>query len=180
MRVKLASCLLLMTSAALCEVILKYHTDQLQWYFQSGIGQGTWFHVEDFMPGPAGFTVEWAELGLYYPTALLNSTMTVQIWNGGSEGPSEFLASQEIQVPQTLFIFDPPVDTAGDFWCILNDGGTPVGAYIAYDYTPQGHSFFTDDFVVWEGFTEGEFFISVGCSTFSLESCTWGGIKGSF
>ncbi len=180
MKMLVALCLLSAAFAAADDVVLKYHGDEPDWHHEYGYVHGTWFHVQDFLPDATGFTVEWAELGLLFPTSMHSATMTVEIWNGDSDGPSEFLASKEIVIPETLFTFDSPVETAGDFWCLLNVGGGPVAAYIVYDSTPQGHSFFSDDFLVWEEFTEGEFFISVGGTDYSLETTTWGGIKGTY
>jgi hypothetical protein len=43
-----------------------------------------------------------------------------------------------------------------------------------------GHSFFSDDFIVWEPWGEmGEYYIKA-TGTFSLNSTTWGAVKALF
>ncbi len=152
-----------------CE--LSYHGSSPEWIFNGGASRGTWFHLEDFIPGAEEFTVEWAEVVIYSSTA----PVFVGIWSGGGSGPSELLAQGELAGSEVWFSF--PVLTGPDFWCLV-DSNEPVN--ILADADPDGQSYYSDDFLVWEPFDQGEFFISVGNDTESLSQISWGKIKNCF
>lgn len=148
---------------------LSYHGSTPEWFFSGGFYRGTWFHLGDFTPGATEFSIEWAEAWLY-PT---DSPVYLEIWNGGVSG--ELLAQEELT--GSVVWFSEPVITGPDFWCVLSSI-EPVT--VLADGSPDGHSFFSDDFVVWEQFDLGEFFISVGNETESLNTTSWGTIKHTF
>lgn len=150
---------------------LSYHGSSPEWLFSGGSSKGTFFHLEDFIPGASEFTIEWAEVWLYSLTA----PAYVEIWNGAGSGPSELLAREELT--ESRVWFNPPVVTGADFWCVVNS--TEPQSILA-DGEPDGHSFFSEDFLVWEPFDLGEFFISVGNDNESLGRVSWGMIKNCF
>jgi len=162
--------------AAICALAfagteLSYHGSSPEWMFNGGSSRGTWFHLEDFMPGAEEFTIEWAEVWLFSYSA----PVLVEIWNGNSSGQSELLAQGELTGSEVWF--SSPVVTGPDFWCVVNYY-EPVS--ILADGEPDGHSFYSDDFLVWEPFDLGEFFISVGNENESLNKGSWAMIKSCY
>ncbi len=150
---------------------LSYHGAAPAWIFSGGVSRGTWFNVEDFFPGAAEFTVEWAEIWLYDPPA----PVFAEIWSGGESGPVNILAQKEFS--GTTIWFDEPVITNGEFWCLVTSSD-PVN--LLADNDPDGHSFHSDDWLVWEQFDPGEFFISVGNITEELRRYSWAALKTAF
>jgi len=155
---------------------LSYHNSSPEWLSWGGTCRGTWFHVHDFFPEATSFSVEWAEILFYTP--LPDSTLMIELWNGDSSGPSEFLAQEAFSGSVTSFF--PPVETDCDFWCIVNSEGCSGTAALLTDGEYDGHSFYSDDWMMWENFDQGEYFISVGNSTEALSRVSWGKIKSLF
>lgn len=161
---------------ALCTIAaagseLSYHGSSPEWMFSGGSSRGTWFHLEDFIPGTDEFTVEWAEVWLFSYSA----PVFVEIWSSNCSAPSELLAQGELTGSKVWF--SSPAVTGPDFWCVVNSS-EPVS--ILADADPDGHSYYSDDLLVWEPFDPGEFFISVGNDTESLSQVSWGKIKNCF
>lgn len=165
---------------------LAYHDGTPAWLSWGGTYRGTWFDIEDFIPGSSGFTVEWVDIWFFespfFPWD--SDQATVELWNGNQSGPVEFLASQPLTAqPEgtTRVYFDPPVETGPDFWSIINteqsSGGYPS---LLSDGSPGEHSYFSDDYLIWEQYNQGEYFISVGNSCESLCRLSWGSLKTVF
>ncbi|MCD4707832.1 MAG: hypothetical protein K8S62_08840 [Candidatus Sabulitectum sp.] len=169
------------------DTVLSYHDSTPQWLTWGGMYRGTWFHVEDFIPGATDFLVEWVDLWFYQHPSFPWDTnqIFVELWSGDGTGPVEFLAGEQVtallQPAVTRVYFDPPVETGPDFWCLLNTefsaGGWPS---VLLDGTPSEHSFYSDDFIVWEPHSLGDYFISVGNDTESLQRTSWGALKTTF
>ncbi len=158
-------------SSAVDGVELSYHGETPEWMFSGGQSRGTWFDVEDFQPGASEFTVEWTEIWLLsYPAGTF-----LELWNGGVSGPAELVVSEEL-TGGTVWLQDPAV-MEGQFWCLVNSVG-PV--QLLSDGESDGHSLFTDDWLVWEQFDPGEFFISVGNETGELHQYSWAALKTAF
>lgn len=99
----------------------------------------------------------------------------LELWNGGLSGPVELVASEEL-TGGTVWLQDP-VTMDGQFWCLVTSG-EPV--QILADGEADGHSFHSDDWLVWEQFDLGEFFISVGNQCEELTSFSWADLKTAF
>ena len=162
---------------------LIYHDGTPQWISWGGMYRGTWFDVEDFIPGSSDFLVEWVDLWFYHASSHPwdTSQVLVELWNGDQGGPVEFLASEEATAlgqGVTRVYFEPPVETEPDFWCLLNTelsaGGWPA---LFVDGTPGEHSYFSDGFI-WEPMNLGDYFMSVGNELeSSLQGTSWGALK---
>ncbi len=164
--------------AFLCsaDVVLSYHDGTPHWLTWGGTYRESWFHVEDFVPGATEYSIDWVDLWFYE----LSDQVYLELWNGVI-APTEFLASEAVsscQYPNaTRVYFDPPVTTGPDFCCVLNTSASSGTTSILADGTPDGHSQFSDDFIVWEEFDLGEYFITAGSFDSSLQGVSWGGIK---
>jgi hypothetical protein len=75
--------------------------------------------------------------------------------------------------------FDPPIPVPQMFALAVNTGMSSGGwPSLVADGEGSGHSFFTDDYVVWETFELGDYLIRAhGECSMSLEGSTWGAIK---
>ena len=178
--------LAVLTAGCFADAELAYHDGTPGWLNWSGTYRGTWFDVEDFIPGSENFLVEWVELWFYqHPDRPWDTNQfSVELWNGDAGGPVEFLASEEGTAQTagvTLIYFDPPVETSPDFWCIVNTefsaGGWPS---LLADGIPSEHSFFSEDFWIWESFDLGDYFMAVGNDTEALSRTSWGAMKTLF
>ena len=175
--------LLILAFACLGGDVLSYHDSIPQGATWTGMYRGTWFHVEDFVPGTSEFLVEWVDLWFhqYASNPWDTNQFFVELWNGDGTGPVEFLAREQatalLQPAVTRVYFDPPVETGPDFWCLLNTelsaGGWPS---VLFDDTPSGHSFYSG-ILSWEQQFQGDYFFSVGNDTEALKHTSWGGLK---
>jgi hypothetical protein len=77
--------------------------------------------------------------------------------------------------------YSPHIYTEADFWGLVNtsmsSGGWPSTLCdIGPNFTGQPHSFYSEDFIIWEPWSPG-----ASCSLLlTLEPDSWGGIKGLF
>ncbi len=152
-------------------VELSYHGETPEWMFSAGQCRGTWFDIQDFQPGATEFTVEWVEIWLLsYP-----SGTCLELWNGGMSGPAELVVSAELT--DGMVWLPDPVVMEGQFWCLVTSG-EPI--QILADGEADGHSFYSDDWLIWEQFDLGEFFISVGNESEELSQHSWAALKTAF
>ncbi len=78
-----------------------------------------------------------------------------------------------------------PLATAtAEFWVFANtemsSGGWPSSLG---DSSPADHSFFSDDFIIWEPWGWGDFFVAVEADineSSALDRTTWGSLKATF
>ena len=177
--------------------VLQYDDGSAYWVTWGGLYRGTWFDLEDFYPpGLDGYSVDYAEVWFYHLSTYPwdTSDFILEIWNGDDTGPVEKLDEQILEAyhySPAYAYFTPPCSTGVDFWVIesseLSSGGWPS---LLGDGTenPVSHSFFSDDFMLWEpwtiiGSTASDYFIRVsGYPVFltALERMTWGLVKSSF
>ena len=166
---------------------LTYFNGSPHWLTWGGMYRGTWFNTEDFMPGSDCFPVDIAEYWFYEHASYPWDTdqFYSEVWDGEQTGPEVLLA----QAVVTALHYAPCYHEAGvladkHFWCLVNTemsaGGWPS---ILGDYSmpgDAGHSFFSDDLIVWEPWGEmGEYYI-VAIWELSLEATTWGSLKALF
>ena len=172
--------------------MIYYHNGTYHWLTWGGMYRGTWFDTDDFMPGSPGTWLFLAEYWFYehasYPwdTADFYS----EIWNGDETGPEVLLAQETVtalHLAPCFHDFDPILEVGQNFWCLINTemsaGGWPS---VLGDYSQPGdagHSYFSDDLIVWEPWGEmGEYFITVGITYpgEAFNTTTWGAVKALF
>jgi hypothetical protein len=170
------------------EEVLQYDDGSGYWLTWGGTYRGVWFNTQDFSPGSTGFMLEAMEWWFYqmpgYPWE--TSEFYAQVYNGGQGGPAELLASQQLSAVHYSAVFtyyDPPLECESNFWgvenTVLSSGGWPSSLG---DGTPGEHSFYSDDFIIWESWGNlGDYFIRAhGESSVSLERASWGSVKALF
>jgi len=169
---------------------LSYFNGTPHWLTWSGMYRGTWFNTEDFMPGSTGYNVDCAEYWFYESTNTDpwdTDEFYSEVWNGDQTGPEVLLAQAVVTAlhySPCSHIINPSIETEQHFWFLVNTemsaGGWPS---ILGDYSmpgDAGHSFYSDDFIIWESWGElGEFAIAEAFLG-SFESTTWGSLKALF
>ena len=169
--------ILVFAAVTSAETGLAYHGSAPQWLSSQGTYRGTWFHVQDFIPGATGFSVEWVEIWLMDlgPAVSGEGVPLLEIWN---EDFTVLLGVSEVTGSEVWF--SPAVEAGEDFWCVLNTEMCTETIYLMTDGDPDGHSFFSDDGLIWEEYNLGEFFISACNISQELNSSSWGGLKALF
>lgn len=168
---------------------LTYFNGSPHWVSWDGVYRGTWFNTDDFMPGSQGFNLGQVEYWFYehlsYPWD--TDEFYSEVWNGDQTGPQILLAQETVTASHySPCHHEADVVTEQNFWCLVNTemsaGGWPS---ILGDYSmpgDAGHSFYSDDFILWEPWGEmGEYYISAGYSWWpSTDATTWGAVKALF
>jgi len=173
--------------------LLQYDDGSAWWLSWSGLYRGTWFNTTDFYPPATGFWVEYLEYWFYHHSSYPwdAASFSAELYNGGSSAP----VTQLDQTSVTALHYAPcfanyssPIWAEANFWGVVNtemsSGGWPS---ILGDNSPDfaDHSFFSDDFIVWEpwviqGPTANDYFIRANGGTWDLDQTTWGSIKALF
>jgi len=171
---------------------LVYDDGSPKWLTWGGTYRGVWFNIEDFIPGAADGQLLESEFWFYHHPSHPWDTSDVylEIWDGDAMGPTA-------QVDQTMITaihyapvygeYDPAAAVGPNFWALANtemsaggwpsvlgDGNTPGSSF---------HSFYSDDFIVWEPWDIGgscNYFISVLWDPASFDNTTWGSLKATF
>jgi hypothetical protein len=169
---------------------LQYDNGTYHWYTWGGTYRGTWFDIQDFIPSATSYIVSISELWFYHQSSHPwdTSDVYVELWNGDNMGPTALL-DQTIMTAASLSpsycIYSPSITTLQNFWCLANTelsaGGWPS---ILGDNSQAtiAHSFFSDDFIVWEPWDLGGacyYLIRVAWLD-SIDRTTWAGLKTSF
>ena len=170
---------------------LTYYNGTASWLTWAGVYRGTWFNTDDFLPGSTGFLMNHAEYWFYehnlYPWD--TDTFYSEVWNGDQTGPQVLLAQDVVTAlhyAPCYHVIIPDLFTEQHFWCLINTemsgGGWPS---ILSDWSmpgDAGHSFYSDDFVMWESWGDyGEYYIVASWwYVSSLEKTTWGAVKALF
>ncbi len=172
---------------------LVYDNGTPEWLSWDGTYRGVWFNIEDFLPAAYWGFLEQSEFWFYHHSSYPWDTGDVylEIWNGGATGP-------QTQVDQTMvtavhyapvyatYSFAVPVEN--NFWALANTGMSAGGWPSILGDGAQGtvyHSFFSDDFVVWEPWDIGgacNYFVAVYWTSnpATFHSLTWGSLKATF
>ncbi len=159
------------------------------WLNWGGTYRGTWFNLEDFYPGVTSGFVSAVELWFYHSADHPWDTADAyaEIWGGDSSGPAYQLDQQfltALNMTPVYVYYDPPIEVPADFWVILNTemsaGGWP-SILMDNSEEPEPHSFYSDDFVVWEPWSDGRnYFIAVLADCDELCGTSWGELKTLF
>jgi len=178
--------------------LLQYDDGLAVWVTWGGLYRGVLFDLADFYdPVPAGFCIEqvdfWFYHASYYPWD--TSDFYGEIWSGDGVGPDILEAQAQLIASHNSAVewfIAPPCTVGQQFWVLVgtdfSSGGWPA---LLGDNTPSttgsSHSFYSDDFLVWEpwiitGDTSSDYFIRVEgepVDSQMLESMTWGLVKQS-
>lgn len=171
---------------------LCYDDGTAYWLSSTGTYKGTWFDVDDFIPGSPGWTATYSELWFYHHSSYPwdTSSFHCELWDGGISSPSVLLDETTltaIHYGPSIASYSPMIFTEPKFWIIINTemstGGWPS---VLGDNTPNSsdHSFYSDDFEVWvpwviQGPTTNDYIIRSG-EWLGLKATTWGSIKTLF
>ena len=158
------------------------------WMSFEGTYRGTWFDLEDFYPGVTDGLISEVELWFFHDDSYPWDTgdAYAELWNGNSSGPVNLLDRQIVTAVNMTPVYiynDPPIEVQPNFWVLVNTemsaGGWPS---ILSDNSeePEPHSFFSDDFVVWEPWLGRNYFIAVLAEYDALSAISWGELKSIF
>jgi hypothetical protein len=173
--------------------ILSYDDGTANWLTWGGLYRGVWFDITDFDPTATGCEISYTEYWFYHHASYPWDTASfyAELWNGDTSGPT-------VQLDQTSMIathyspvhanYSPAIGAASDFWGLVNtsmsSGGWPS---LLGDNTPHNpsHSFYSDDFIIWEpwivtGSTASDYFVRISAYVNALENASWGSIKGLY
>ncbi len=170
---------------------LEYDDGTANWLTWGGMYRGTWFDATDFIPTAFNCDIHQSEFWFYHHASYPWDTSDVylEIWDGAVSAP----VTQLDQTMVTAIHYAPvyatyatPLATANaEFWAFANTemsaGGWPCNLG---DGTPGTHSFFSDDFIIWEPWGDmGDYFIAVEADineAGALDNTTWGSLKATF
>jgi hypothetical protein len=175
----------------------QYDDGTANWLSWAGLYRGVWFNIQDWVPGAGGATLSSLEFWFYHHASYPwdTSAFYAELYNGDAAAPTTLLDQTSLTAlhytPVSTNYGESPypwgIEVEQNFWGVVNTemsaGGWPS---ILGDNTPQpvSHSFFSDDFIVWQpwvmgGATANDFFIR-GESCLGFEESTWGSIKSLF
>lgn len=172
--------------------ILQYDDGTANWLTWGGLYRGVFFDLNDFYVDPVAFYCDSVEFWFFhhasYPWDV--ASFYAELYEGDASAP----VTQLNQTSVTATHYSPcyaeysaPITLPVQFWVIVNTemsgGGWPA---LLGDNSPQpvtSHSFFSDDFIVWEPWVIGgpnanDYFVRVyGTPVLGLEESTWGSLK---
>ncbi len=169
---------------------LQYDDGFAYWFHWGGSWRGVWFNTDDFMPGMIAFVLDFSEYWFFhhvsYPWDV--SDFYAEVWNGDYMTPMALLDQTQVTAIHYTPVYanySTPVVAGVDFWGLVNtemsSGGWPS---ILGDNTAPSvdHSYYSDDFFIWEPWGIGDYFIRIegGFISGALDNVTWGEIKSSF
>ncbi|MCD6588357.1 MAG: hypothetical protein J7K88_07385 [Candidatus Fermentibacteraceae bacterium] len=169
---------------------LQYDDGTPAWLTWGGMYRGVWFDVQDFVPGEIGAVIVQSEFWFYhhadYPWD--TSDVYLEIWNGGNTGPVTRMDQTmvtAIHYAPVFVAYSIPFYSEQEFWALANTemsaGGWPS---VLGDGTPGTHSFYSDDFIIWEPWGDmGDYFVRVKATIppyQALDSATWASLKAAF
>ena len=164
--------------------ILAYDDGNAFWFSWAGTYRAVWFDLYDFVV-PTNYQVHGAEMWFYHHSEYPWDTgsFLCEVWLGDLMGPIEKIASEACIAQQYSSVycqFDWQPYYPEQFWILLDMsesvGGWPSVVCDNTGYANEGHSYFSNDFIVWEPWIIQE----SSCFPLSYESCSWGNLKTLF
>jgi len=169
----------------------QYDDGSSHWLSWDGLYRGVWFDTQDFIPGSPGCMLSNSEFWFYHHADRPwdTSEFYAELWNGSPSGFINQMDLTQLTAVHNSGVYAeyyPDIGMSRNFWCIVNtelsDGGWPS---LLGDNTPNtvDHSFYSDDFTIWEpwimtGTVASDYFIMAsGVPLSGLQSATWGTIK---
>jgi hypothetical protein len=169
--------------------LLQYDDGTANWLTWGGLYRGVWFDIDDFSPGGSA-ELDNLEYWFFHHASYPWDTASFysELYTGDASAPATMLNQTSVTAVhyQPVYAsYASPIDVGNEFWGLVNTemsaGGWPS---ILGDNTPQtvDHSFFSDDFIVWEpwviqGPTANDYFVRANCPVVGLQIETWAGIK---
>ncbi len=178
---------------------MRYNNGTPNWATWDNQYRGTWFNIEDFIPGSCGMDIEETEIWFYHGTEHPwdTSETLIEYWNGDILGPFEWVQTVQVTgvhyAPTHIDHSPDWVSTDVDFWVVqnteLSSGGWPSLLSDGSDWSVT-HSWVSDDFITWAPWIDpyggkGQFFIQVimeypWSHGADFSAITWGGLKSVF
>ncbi len=171
---------------------LVYDDGSPAWLTWGGTYRGVWFNIEDFIPGGGNGQLEESEFWFYHSADRPwdSSDVYLEIWNGDAMGPTAQLDQTmvtAIHYAPVYAEYDPQVAVEDNFWALANTEMSAGGWPSILGDGAQGsifHSFYSDDFIVWEPWDIGgacNYFVSVAWNPAdAFDNTTWGSLKATF
>ncbi len=161
---------------------LSYDDGSANWLTWGGLYRGVWFNLDDFgLSG--GWNAENTEYWFYHHSSYPWDVASFygEMYNGDASTPTTQLNQTSITATHYAAVYatySTPVVAEDNFWVLINSemssGGWP--SVLGDPTYTTDHSFFSDDFIVWEPWGMGDYFIRTeGYAALSSE--TWGAIK---
>ena len=171
--------------------VLQYDDGTAFWLTWGGLSRGVWFDVTDFEPMDEAWGLGMVELWFFCHSSYPWDTASfyLEIYGGDEGGPEDQISQTSVTASHmgpTMVYFDPPLDVPDDFWVLVNTEMSAGGWPLLYgddgpNFTGACHSFTSDDFLVYEPWDFGDFFIRChGLPVSSLTETTWGALKRLF
>ena len=163
----------------------RYDSGTAKWLTWGGMYRGVWFNTEDFVPGMGGWEIAQSEFWFYHHASYPwdTSDVYIEIWNGDSMAPVTQLDQTTVTAVHyapVYAIYPAFILIEANFWAIANTemsaGGWPASLG---DEFPEGHSFYSDDNIIWEPWI-GDYFVAVEPCIYALTGTTWGSLKVAF
>jgi hypothetical protein len=171
------------------DYVFQYDDGTANWLTWGGLYRGVWFDLDDWSPGAPGCQLYSLEYWFFHHSSYPWDTASFysELYNGDNSAPATMLDQTSVTAVHYLpveAVYPTYIEVGNEFWGLVNtemsDGGWPS---ILGDNTPQtvDHSFFSDDFIVWEpwiiqGPTANDYFIRAN-DPYGLSSATWAGVK---
>lgn len=165
---------------------MSYDDGTAHWLTWGGLYRGTWFNTDDFFSGGTTWEADNSEFWFYHHASYPWDTSSFygELYNGDSSTPVTLLNQTMVTAPHyspCYANYATPIVCEANFWILINTemsaGGWP--AVLGDNTYTTDHSFFSDDFIVWEPWGMGDYFIRT-TGTPALSSGTWGAIKGLY
>lgn len=117
------------------DAVLQYDDGTAAWFSWGGPCPGVWFHLDDFTPGAAGFSVSSTEMWFYHSASYPWDTdqFLCELYSGDwDSGPADLLDQSmvtAVHYAPCFAFYSSPVDVGTDFWTVVNTemsaGGWP-------------------------------------------------------
>jgi hypothetical protein len=173
------------------ESVLQYDDGTAYWLTWGDLYRGVWFDVTDFEPAEEAWSLCMVELWFYqhpsYPWD--TASFYLEVYGGDEGGPAGLISQTSVTASYTgptQVVFDPPLEVPVDFWVLVNTdlsaGGWPsLYADGGPNFTGACHSFTSDEYLAWEPWDMGDFFVRCsGMPFMPLPETTWGALKSLF
>lgn len=164
---------------------LRYDSGTPKWFSWDGAYRGVWFNTEDFVPGMGGVDIGESEFWFFHDASYPwdTSDVYIEIWNGDAMAPVTQLDQTmltAVHYAPVYAMYSTPVWVEANFWAIANTGMSAGGWPASLgDEFPTGHSFYSDDNIIWEPWI-GDYFTAVVTCMGALSGTTWGSLKAAF
>ncbi|MCK4806404.1 MAG: hypothetical protein KAT09_02095 [Candidatus Aegiribacteria sp.] len=179
------------------DAVLQYDDGTAAWIWSGLLHIGPWFDVTDFDAAAVGFDCNYTEWWFYHHATYPWDTDLIsgELWTGDAvTWPVTNLTADTftaLHYAPAYVLYSPAVSTGTDFWMIANTTihstlGRPSALYDGTtNFTGVPHTFYSQDWVLWNTVNSGGIDIDVffrveGLISTALERSSWAAIKGLF